>query len=670
MASGVKELAAKYRLAWLCRKQHKAVEGLANAFIDAQRNDRITGVSRTHEITDYFYAHLFRFLGDSDDNVVSNVLEYCNNKSPGRPVCSIKSVQGHICLAVDPYWRENPKARFSLPNVRSAPLAPGDLVTVKGLSRRQDLNGLEGRITKLEEGGPENIAEKRLLVRIQTTEVDVMIKRENIKQLKKPYDDVMADLLCIFRPVVEDLVNLFISEFRKPQTTPRKVESVMREYMQKRLPLEEIENCDKILLTPWNVVDYVEKFTKITRGDDFDLHPSWYGDSLWDRSNATFTMPPAMPPEVHPTARPIKRQRRLKPQLCESTSGTGKPQKSSKATFKELSAETACADVSANQGNHNHAREILSRVLPVLETFRNDPEWAELRMNVGIVYHKIGESAKALKLLEQALTVMEIWETAEQSIVQENLGCILFELEEFPKSLQRYEKALAARVALDGPAALEPALMKVQIGDVHHKMREYKKSLDMYKEALSVIESTLGLTHPDVKTVLCNIGSVYSSMGSIEEALECYNRASSLYPPDEVTHLNEIREIIANLLVRQGGHEKALEIYEEVLRTRNVLPGDPESKFLDMARMKNNIAFIYVDLGRYLEAQKMWEDVRAWQTWCGEDTANTSENIRLCEQQLRGERDEKPRCLTGAEWEAWVHDVANKIRREEETMRS
>jgi CHAT domain-containing protein len=217
--------------------------------------------------------------------------------------------------------------------------------------------------------------------------------------------------------------------------------------------------------------------------------------------------------------------------------------------------------------------------------------------NIGAVYKKLGQYAKALEFYQQALAIAkQIGDTAGSERTLNNIGGVYPNLGQYAKALEFYQQALVIRKQI-GDTAGEGATLN-NIGEVYRNLGQYAKALEFYQQALAICKQ-IGDTAGE-GTTLNNIGLVYRNLGQYAKALEFHQQALAIFKQigdtaGSGTILNNIGRVYDNL----GQYAKALEFHQQALAICKQI-GDTAGE----GRTLNNIGGVYNNLGRYADAEK------------------------------------------------------------------
>ncbi|MFN0008370.1 MAG: CHAT domain-containing protein [Planctomycetota bacterium] len=170
------------------------------------------------------------------------------------------------------------------------------------------------------------------------------------------------------------------------------------------------------------------------------------------------------------------------------------------------------------------------------------------------------------------------------------------------------ELAVEIAVAAAGEPSLDVAENRFDLAILCFTLSDYPAARKQLERALQQREALLGSDHPRVAQVLTYLGHLaYSQHRDFEEAERLYARAGQIQeatlPPDHVdVAFRYSREAIArawtgDAILAREGHERALAIYERILRPRHPL----------IAMQHHNVGAASIDLRDWPVARRHLE---------------------------------------------------------------
>jgi tetratricopeptide (TPR) repeat protein len=173
-------------------------------------------------------------------------------------------------------------------------------------------------------------------------------------------------------------------------------------------------------------------------------------------------------------------------------------------------------------------------------TSRDYPHNAEIHHNLGDVYSRRGDFAKAIEEYDRALAI-----NPRYLAVLVNLADVYDNLGEWDKALRQYEKALT----------VDPNVPKLHnnLGNMYNKMGKHDEALAEYGKAVA-----LNPYYPDAYS---NMGVAYMKKGEMKEAEAAIKKAIEVAP-----HYAAAKSNLAYLYEMQGEIDAAARVYGVMLR--------------------------------------------------------------------------------------------------------
>jgi tetratricopeptide (TPR) repeat protein len=272
------------------------------------------------------------------------------------------------------------------------------------------------------------------------------------------------------------------------------------------------------------------------------------------------------------------------------------------------------------QGEYARAMEGYRKALDILRAVygEQDPNVATCYNNIADVYRGQGEYAKALEGYRKALEILLVVNGGEQhpsiAICYRNIAGVYFAQGDSARALAGFRKALEIRRAVyGGERHRDVATSYMDIAIIQHIRGEFTQALEGYRKALDIARVIDGERHPDVATCYNNSADIYDRQGEYARALEGYRKALEIRlavygerHPDVATCYHNI----AHVYCEQGEYARALENNQKALDIRLAVHGDRHPA---VALSYNNIATVYDGQGDYaraLEAHRKALEIR------------------------------------------------------------
>lgn len=135
---------------------------------------------------------------------------------------------------------------------------------------------------------------------------------------------------------------------------------------------------------------------------------------------------------------------------------------------------------------------------------------------------------KSLKLLTKARTIKEkIFGTEHLEVAEVLLevGEVYERLGRYQEAQKIYEKSLQIREQILGEEHPDTARGYNNLAGVYGKQGKYQEAVELYEKSLRILEQVLGEEHPDTAGVYNNLAGVYNAQGDNETALFYYLKA-------------------------------------------------------------------------------------------------------------------------------------------------
>lgn len=209
----------------------------------------------------------------------------------------------------------------------------------------------------------------------------------------------------------------------------------------------------------------------------------------------------------------------------------------------------------------------------------DQPDIADLLLNMGNILRQQGKPDEALSHLRRALAVREQALGPRHPDIADPLttiGAVLAERGQRAEALSHFERALAIREQALGPGHPDVATSLNNLGIMVKQDGQLAQALAHFERALGILEASLGPDHPRLAYPLNNIGEVLRAQGEPERALAHFERALAVMEASlGADHPNVASSMVnvANLLYDRQRHEQARHHYQRALEIqRRTLP--------------------------------------------------------------------------------------------------
>ncbi|WP_375765741.1 CHAT domain-containing protein [Archangium gephyra] len=229
------------------------------------------------------------------------------------------------------------------------------------------------------------------------------------------------------------------------------------------------------------------------------------------------------------------------------------------------------------------------------------PDFASCLHQVGDLYRRQGDLARAEPLLRRALAIREAALGENHPDVASslnNLAILASAQGLYDRAEPLFQRALAIQEAIPGNDPLRLASALNNLANLYSDKGLYGQAEPLLQRALALYEAAPGNNAVLIAYALNNLAGLYVQQGSYGRAEPLYQRALTLQEslgknhPDVATALNNQ----ANLYVQQGLYGRAEPLFHRALAIREAALGKNHP---DLAISLNNLATLYINQGLY-----------------------------------------------------------------------
>src|SRR5271157_3811196 len=305
------------------------------------------------------------------------------------------------------------------------------------------------------------------------------------------------------------------------------------------------------------------------------------------------------------------------------------------------------------QEKYQEAIPIAERAVAVAKRVRGSeqPETVDTLDNLGFLFQKIGDYAKAEPLYREVLRIRQkvllpedptsalsfnnaLYQPAAAESLA-NLALLYKDMCEYSKAEPLYQEALRIQRKVLGAEHPETATTLNNLGELYRDAGEYDKAGPLLQEALRIRQKIFGLDHSDTAESLNNLAVLYKAMGEydkaeplLQEALRICRKVFGSESSNTANALNNL----AVLCKAMGEHAKAEPLYQEALQIRQKVLG---SEHPDTATSLNSLGALYDAMGEYAQAEPLYQEaLRIYKKVLGPEhpvTAISLNNLALLE---------------------------------------
>ncbi len=186
-----------------------------------------------------------------------------------------------------------------------------------------------------------------------------------------------------------------------------------------------------------------------------------------------------------------------------------------------------------NQGNYISAIDILNQSIKIRVGFSgmNSKELAKTYNNIGAYNYYIGEFAKAIKLYEQAIRIVDHDNDRRSDLASylQNVGIIYARMGDFEEALTNFNKALKINEVLLNQDDPSIAHLNINLGQFFSLLGRYGEALDFNNRAERFFLEKFGKDYSTLGTVYLNKSRIYSNLSDPEEAEKYLKNALNIY---------------------------------------------------------------------------------------------------------------------------------------------
>jgi len=241
-----------------------------------------------------------------------------------------------------------------------------------------------------------------------------------------------------------------------------------------------------------------------------------------------------------------------------------------------------------------------------------EPDWATLYNNYGMVLSLLNRYEEALEKYKKAIELDEKYYGAEHpNLAQDlgNLGLILRDLGEYEEARQYLDRAAAIFERTLGPGHPDIAFSYGNIGLLVSDLNQPDQAELLQKKALHMLQQLFGEKHSDTAWIMTNLAYNYLDLGRFSEAETYFEKAldtsREVDGPESPAYA---RLLTGKAMLRQlqGKLSEALTLAQQALTITETTQGKEN---LSTFFTKETLAFILMEAGRAPEAKKIFEEV-------------------------------------------------------------
>jgi tetratricopeptide (TPR) repeat protein len=236
-------------------------------------------------------------------------------------------------------------------------------------------------------------------------------------------------------------------------------------------------------------------------------------------------------------------------------------------------------DLCRRQGNYDQGLKYYKLSYEKIPR-RRQRQTARILSGWGIIYYELAEYNKALENFQKALKITQKYyghDHKNNAQDLNNIGLVYHEKQEYNLALDFLMKAL--KVAKKSPSdPVYVASCLVNIARVYRRKKDFDLALKYYLESLKILEEHVGHEHSDIGLIIDNMSELYNEMGehdyALEKALKGLDiRQKSL--PNDHPDIGRSYTNIGWCYQNKQNYHQAIEYYEKALDNyKKTLPPD------------------------------------------------------------------------------------------------
>jgi tetratricopeptide (TPR) repeat protein len=236
----------------------------------------------------------------------------------------------------------------------------------------------------------------------------------------------------------------------------------------------------------------------------------------------------------------------------------------------------------------------------LIEVSKDIKAKATFMLNLGIIYHRLGNYRKAKELYKQGLAIaQETRDRLKTARAFHQLGMIHQDQGDYKEAVKKYEQSLKIEEELGDKSGVASTLH--QLGNIHYFQCDYKEAVEKYEQSLKINEE-MG-NKSGIAGILHQLGMIHEDQGDYNEAVKKYEQSLNIN-----VELGDKRSIagtlhqLGNIHYFQGDYKEAVKKYEQSLKIKEEL-GDKRG----IANVLLQLGNIHYLQGDYKEAFKKYE---------------------------------------------------------------
>jgi len=255
--------------------------------------------------------------------------------------------------------------------------------------------------------------------------------------------------------------------------------------------------------------------------------------------------------------------------VCSVLSSVAKPSEAADASWAQLYRDACTAERSgkAAVAIDLYRRSIDSAQAAQVEDLRIGVAWNQLGM-IFLNGEKLQQALAAFQKAEQVFSQSGPLAARNYITVLGNLGVVYLRLQQYPQSIEYFERVLAADEAVHGPTDMAVLPDLRLLATVVVKTGNRARAEDLWRRVVSILERRRGIRGPSVAQALDQLSHLLEEEHRYADARSLRGRSAniceSVYGPNDVNTINALFRLAQNR-IHAAAAEEALAILTDAL---------------------------------------------------------------------------------------------------------
>lgn len=255
-------------------------------------------------------------------------------------------------------------------------------------------------------------------------------------------------------------------------------------------------------------------------------------------------------------------------------------------------------------GRHAEALSLMQQVYQLDDTITS-------MNNLGICFQNVGDCDSAFELLYEVFDIRRqtLGENNPETILaMHNIAGVLKDMESYSEALEYQERALELGKIVFGENHPHTILFMDNLAAIYRELEEYDAALTLHEQAVNLSKKILGEKHPNTIFAMNNKAETLIDADRWEEAAELKGEVRNLFEQvfgtENLYTINFI-EGLANFLWAFGRQDEAIKLFERVFNLRQKILDCANNQTVDAA---TSFAFHLKDMNCVEESLKVLQE--------------------------------------------------------------